>query len=48
MVLQFNNYLNNKRLDNTKEIFKIDDEIEFYPKMIESIYRFLIENNKYE
>lgn len=29
-------------------MFKIDNEIEFYPKMIESLYIFLLQNDKYK
>jgi len=39
---QFMKYLNENKQNNTTDVFRIDDEIEFYPKMIESLYKFLL------
>jgi len=41
-------YLNENKQHNTGNVFKIDHGIEFYPKMIESLYKFLLKNAKYK
>ena len=45
---QFMKYLNENKQKNTTNVYKIDNKIEFYPKMIESLYKFLIQNAKYK
>jgi len=39
---QFMKYLNENKQKNTTNVYKIDNKIEFYPKMIESLYKFLL------
>jgi len=41
-------YLNENKQKNTTNVFRIYDKIEFYPKMIESLYKFLLQNAKYK
>jgi len=41
-------YLNENKRKNITDVYRIDDDIEFYPKMIESLYMFLLQNAKYK
>jgi len=43
---QFMKYLIENKQNNATDVFKIDDKIDFYPKMIESLYKFLLQNTK--
>jgi len=40
--------LKEKKAYNTGDVVEIKDKIELHPKMIESLYEFLLENNKYK
>lgn len=48
MKIQFDQYLKEKKAYNTGDVVEIKDKIELHPKMIESLYEFLLENNKYK
>ena len=48
MKIQFDKYLIENKVKNPSNIFTIDQKIHFYPKMIESLYEFLLENDKYK
>jgi len=48
MVFSFDRYLKRNKLKNRDDVFEINDEIEVWPKMVESIYRFILKNNKYK
>lgn len=48
MNVQFDKYLKENKIKQTSETFKINEKIEFYPKMIESLYKFLLNNKKYK
>ena len=41
MVSQFSKYLNENKINNANDTFRINDKIEFYPNMIKSLYKFL-------
>ena len=48
MNVQFDKYLKENKVKYAGETFTINDQIEFYPKMIESLYKFLLNNPKYK
>ena len=48
MKIQFDKYLIENKVKNPSNILTIDQKIHFYPEMIESLYEFLLENNKYK
>ena len=48
MKLHFDRYLKENKLNNVGKSYLINDEIEIWPKMIESLYEFLLRNNRYK
>ena len=48
MSSQFEKYLRQEKRNNMEDRFLIDGRIELYPKMIESLYQFLLQNDNYK
>ena len=47
MNILFAKYLKGLKEKQTGKVLSLNNEIEFWPKMIESLYLFLLENEKY-
>ena len=48
MGKQFGKYLEARKLKDTGDTIRVNDEIELWPRMIESLYMFLLSNEQYK